>query len=65
MIRLDTMPLFESLQRVLGNAIMVGLRMPTPAAPVMRALDRPIHRAIFIIICADDLKRLPDDEHAL
>jgi hypothetical protein len=40
MIRLDTMPLFESLQRVLGNSIMVGLRMPTPAAPVMRAQEK-------------------------
>ncbi len=34
------MPLFESLQRVLGNSIMVGLRMPTPAAPVMRAQEQ-------------------------
>jgi hypothetical protein len=39
MIRLDTMPLFKSLQRVLGKAIMAGLRMPTPPAPSLRARD--------------------------
>jgi hypothetical protein len=36
------MPLFESLQRVLGNSIMVGLRMPTPAARVMQAQEQTV-----------------------
>jgi hypothetical protein len=39
MIRFDTMPLFASLQRVLGNSIMAGLRMPTPPAPVLKARE--------------------------
>jgi hypothetical protein len=38
-IRLDTISLFCRLQSVLGNAILCGLRLPSPSAPKLRAQD--------------------------
>jgi hypothetical protein len=36
-IRLDTNPLFDCLQRVLGQTIALGLRRPNPTAPNLKA----------------------------
>jgi hypothetical protein len=39
LIRVDTIVLFKRLQGVLGNSILSGLRMPTPAAPKLSSQD--------------------------